>query len=468
MRPDFGKQQTNGENLFEKGRKERMKSENLYWIWLADRLSVASKRLLPLLETFGTPFEIFNLSEEELSASDSVSEDLAHRLADKSLEKAYQTIDYCTTHQIGILSYADPYYPSRLKNLQDPPAVLYYKGTLMPLDNKVCIAVVGTRKMSEYGKRAAYKMGYELAAAGAVVVSGMALGIDSVAACGAMAAEGKTIAVLGCGIDIVYPPQHRTLETFIERNGLVITEFAPGTAPSGANFPVRNRIISGLCQGTLIVEADEKSGAMITAKCALIQGRNVYAIPGNIDESNSLGTNLLIKGGATAVSSASDILVDYETLYGASLNYSALTYARSNYHFDEQVLEKMGVAARHYSERNYTASQPSPKQVPNPGELRPLRKPPRKAEEADRPSTVSESSKPPRAHEKRSDGSEEILRQLDDKCRTVFEGIPLDRAVTIDKLCNLGYTVGEVMAALTLLEIRGLISTLPGNLYIRR
>ena len=128
-----------------------MKSENLYWIWLADRLSVASKRLLPLLETFGTPFEIFNLSEEELSASDSVSEDLAHRLADKSLEKAYQTIDYCTTHQIGILSYADPYYPSRLKNLQDPPAVLYYKGTLMPLDNKVCIAVVGTRKMSEYG-----------------------------------------------------------------------------------------------------------------------------------------------------------------------------------------------------------------------------------------------------------------------------------------------------------------------------
>lgn len=447
-----------------------MKSENLYWIWLSERLGAGSRHMRPLIEKFESPFEVYNLSEEELVMSECVPENVAHLLANKSLDKALGIMDSCTVGNIGILTYADRFYPLSLKGIKDPPAVLYYKGSLIDLNEKLCIAVVGTRKMSEYGKRAAYKIGYELASAGVVVVSGMALGIDSVAACGAITAGGKTIAVLGCGVDMVYPRNHGKLKRIIENNGVVISELAPGTEPMGVNFPIRNRIISGLAQGTLVVEADEKSGAMITARAALLQGRDLFAIPGNIDESNSSGTNSLIKEGANTVLGAEDVIESYELLYGKFINYTGLAFSKEIYQYSENAIENMGIGARVYNNLHKDNRMGEIRT----SELRPSRKPPVKETKSDAPSTFSKDGLgldpklKPKAPQPKRDGSKELLEKLDDKSRMIFEEIPIDRAISIEKLCALGLTVGDVMSSLTVLEINGLISTLPGNLYIRR
>ena len=442
----------------------RKKSENLYWIWLAENLGAGNRHVVELVNFFGSAFDVYNAGEDDIIRSGCVNEVIAHKLADKSLKRAYEIIDYCALNNIGILSFSDEHYPDRLKTLQDPPAVLYYKGTLVPFDEKVCIGVVGTRKMSEYGKRAAYKIGYELASAGAIVVSGMALGIDAVAATGALVADGKTVAVLGCGIDVVYPTQHAKLKRTIEERGLVITEYSPGTRPYGTNFPIRNRIISGLCQGTLVVEADEKSGAMITAKCALVQGRGVFAVPGNIDESNSLGTNSLIRDGADAVTCAEDILVNYELLYAKSINYSGLTFAKSifDYETSERAFEKLGISTRQRGQEK------KEKHIFSTTQLRPTKKP-TLPEDITQPSTATEKKKEPIVKTKtHKDGSEELLASMDEKTRQIFNDFPMDRAVTMDNLCSMGHSIADITVALMTLEMNGLISTLPGNLFIRR
>ena len=444
--------------------KRKNKSENLYWVWLAESLGAGNRYVTRLMDFFGSAYNVYNATEEELIRSGCLGESAASKLADKSLKKAYAIIDYCAINNIGILSFVDDNYPERLKMLQDPPAVLYYKGTLPSFDSKLCIAMVGTRKISEYGKRSAYKIAYELASAGAIVVSGMALGVDSVAACGALVADGKTIAVLGCGIDVIYPSQHAKLQRTIEERGLVITEYSPGTKPFGTNFPVRNRIISGLSQGTLVVEADEKSGAMITAKCALMQGRGVFALPGNIDESNSMGTNSLIRDGATVATCADDILVNYELVYGKSLNYSALAFAKDT--FDESLcdkaLDRLGIAARPYKKTTDVVKDTS-------YQLRPTRKPPKATDEA-RPSTNPPIVKKLKAivEGKKTDNTEKILTELSEDTRNIFLDFPLDHAISMDDLCRMGHSISAVMSAITVLEMKGLISTLPGNLYIRR
>ncbi len=444
----------------------RIKSENLYWVWMTEQLGAGNKHIMRLVDSFGSAYEVYNATEEELVRSETLTDDMAHRLADKSLERAHQIIDYCAMNSIGILAYPDPNYPNRLKTMQDPPGVLYYKGTVPRFDEKLCIGVVGTRKMSDYGKRAAYKIAYELASAGAIIVSGMALGIDSVAATGALVADGMTVAVLGCGIDVVYPTQHGKLKRTIENRGLVITEFSPGTRPLGTNFPIRNRIISGLCQGTLVVEADDKSGAMITAKHALGQGRGIFAVPGNIDESNSMGTNSLIKTGALSVTSADDILSVYEMLYGKYLNYSALTFAKSifDYEKSEDAFDKLEISARPYG--NVVEKKEKSTSI-----LRPTRKPP-KAPEEELVSTnpkINEKKKPHIEFPKRLDEmSEEMLNELTEYEKKIIAVMPLDRAISIDQLASLGFIVNEAMAAMTMLEIKGFVSTLPGNLYIRR
>ena len=445
-------------------------SENLYWIWLSDRLGVASKYLTPLIERFESPFEIYSLTEDELIMSGCVPKDIASRLSNKNLGKAYNIMDSCTVGNIGILSYADKFYPASLRSIKDPPAVLYYKGSLIDFNEKLCIAVVGTRTMSEYGKRTAYKMGYELASAGAVVVSGMALGVDSVAACGAITAGGKTIAVLGCGVDIVYPREHAKLKKIIENNGVVISEFAPGTSPMGSNFPIRNRIISGIAQGTLVIEADARSGALITARSALVQGREVFAVPGNIDESNSSGTNAMIKGGATTVLSADDILINYELTYGRFLNYAGLAYSKQTYEYSEGAIERMGISSRRY---NNAHKENTSGELKTTG-LKIRNKPVADEKKSEAPSTKTKdgSGADPKAASKKApphkkDNSEELLAQMDEKTRRIFEEIPIDRAATIEMLCNLGFTAGDVLMATTALEMNGLINILPGGLYVR-
>jgi DNA processing protein len=205
------------------------------------------------------------------------------------------------------LTLDDPDYPALLRELPDAPPVLYVKGTLLDVD-QWAVAFVGTRRATVYGRDMTHELVSELVGAGITFVSGLALGIDAAAHKAALDAGGRTIAVMGCGIDIIYPPEHRHLAADIIENGAMVTEFPPGTPPEGKNFPVRNRTISGLSLGVVVVEAPASSGALLTAEQALEQGRDVFAVPGNVTARSSMGANRLIQQGAKLVISAGDIL----------------------------------------------------------------------------------------------------------------------------------------------------------------
>ena len=434
---------------------------NLYWIWLAEACGAASKSFVRLIDRFSDPFEIYSLDEEQIEHIEGIGERLKARLCDKQLEGAYSVIRACKSSKIDIITYGDKRYPSRLKKLEDAPAVLFCKGKFPDFDSRLCIGIVGTRKMSEYGKESAYKIAYEMAASNVVVVSGMALGIDSVAACGALAAGGTTVAVLGCGVDVVYPKQHAELYERIAKHGAVISEFMPSSSPDKYNFPIRNRIISGLCQGTLVVEGDRHSGALITARSALMQGRDVFALPGKINESNSEGPNELIRDGANVVLGAEDILSSYDFLYGDVINYKGLRKAQRKSALDESVIDELGVCAKSYkvSPVNEAAHV--------------------EYGEKEKGNTTSHTADSESTEKARQTATEEIkseaaprddsaLDGLDAGVRKIFEEMPIDTAVSPDMLVGEGADVSDVITALTFLELCGLVSSLPGGLYIRK
>lgn len=220
-------------------------------------------------------------------------------------------------HNKGIefITIIDKNYPIILKNIHLPPPALYYIGDLQSALSKNCISIVGSRKASYYGLKMSKKFGFELAKANITIVSGLARGIDTMAHMGAINANGMTIAVLGNGIDIIYPKENNNLYKDITEQGVIISEFPPGTPPLSYNFPQRNRIISGLSMGTVIIEASKKSGSLITAKYALEQGREVYALPGNISNGNSMGSNGLIREGAKIILETKDILEDIYPMF---------------------------------------------------------------------------------------------------------------------------------------------------------
>ncbi len=415
----------------------------LYWIWLARACGVASKNFVRLIERFETPFDIYSLGEEQIEYIEGIGEQLKAKLSDKNLEPSYSVLKFCKKNRVDIITYGDKRYPSTLRRLEDPPAVLFCRGKFPDFNTRLCIAVVGTRKMSEYGKQAAYKIAYEMAAANAVVVSGMALGIDGVASGGAIAAGGETVAVLGSGIDVVYPKQHSDLYDKIVKSGAVITEFMPSTSPEKYNFPVRNRIISGLCQGTLVVEGDRKSGALITAKSAITQGREVFALPGQIYESNSEGPNELIRNGAYVALGADDIINHYDFLYHDVINYRGLKKAKSRSELDEDFLEELNICAKSYKKAEFEMPE-------NPSAPEQKRE-----EEKEREST-------------NAPVNEELLAGLDENTKRIFSQMPIDSAISPDRLVEDGFGASDVVTALTMLELCGLVSSLPGGLYIRK
>ena len=320
--------------------------------------------------------------------------------------------------------------------------------------------------MSEYGMRAAYKIAYEVAASGAVVVSGMALGIDGIASSAAVAARGKTVAVLGCGIDILYPKEHSKLKDIISENGAVITEYPPSTPPYAANFPVRNRIISGLGQGTVVIDADIGSGSMITAKKAILQGRDVYAVPGNIDAQNTSGANSLIRDGAQAVLCGADIVKNYLYMYREVLDMQGLHAAEAHSELSPEAVRNMGVGMRtrdiSTADREIKIGYRAERKMPAIPKINNDIK-----EETEPLSDITNASENPKPKET-GDNSSKILESLSEKQRKIFDELPLDRAVTVDYLTKTGFALGEVISALTVLEIKGLAISLPGALYMRK
>lgn len=291
----------------------------IHWIWLSRLPRVTAKQKLSLLQQLRDPEEIYRAHETVLCRLEGMTEKALESLSDKDLTEARQILKTCSEKSISILTYGDGAYPSRLKNIEEPPLVLYYKGCLPDWDNMPVIAVVGTRKASPYGLRTAGRLGYQIAACGGLVVSGGADGIDGMAMEGALSAGKKTVAVLGFGADVVYPAKHKDLFARTEKQGCLLTEYIPGTPPNSWNFPQRNRIISGLAAGVLVVEAPEKSGALNTARHAADQGRDIYVVPGNVDAQCCAGSNQLLLERAMPVFSGWDVVREYESLYPQSV-----------------------------------------------------------------------------------------------------------------------------------------------------
>lgn len=450
------------------------------WIWLASKCGIASKELPRLIEKLGEIEKIYSADYDQYLET-GVSERLCEDLCDKSLTYATQILNYCHSARVGILCYDDERYPMSLRALADPPAVLYYKGNLPDLNKRLCISMVGTRYMSEYGMRAAYKISYEVASSGAVVISGMALGIDGISSAAAIAAGGSTVAVYGCGIDKVYPPEHLNLSKIIQKNGAIMTEFAPGMPPKKGNFPIRNRIISGLSQGAVIVDADNRSGALITANTARLQGKDIYAVPGNIDSETASGTNALIRDGAQAVLCGYDVISNYAYLYKDSIDIQRLRMAENHSDINLSLIKQMQIAVKAGGRReNNEKRTPAELGVAESkrvskrragGDEKPMKKTadspkPQKSDFAEKTEIHGAGNVTPKTSV--GDNSMKIVESLSEKQRRIFDELPLDKAVTVDYFTALGFPMGEVMSTLTILEIKGLISSLPGALYVRK
>ena len=410
----------------------------IHWIWFATRPSVSDRARAALLRHFGDAEDVYFASKEDYAAAE-LTEDGIASLSDKDLRGTRTVLDECSRKNIRILTLRDAAYPGRLKNISDPPCVLYYKGSLPDMDDRPVIAVVGTRHASGYGLSTAKRMGYQIASCGGIVVSGMAYGVDGMAMAGALSAGMPVIGVLGCGVDIVYPLSNQALFADTQRCGCLLSEFPPGTAPAKWNFPRRNRIISGLSCGVLVIEAPEKSGALITARQAADQGRDVFVVPGNIDVDTCKGSNALLRDGAIAVSSGWDVLSEYAAQYPHAVSQST-GHTRQNAYADE--LEKQ--YAEMEKDRPKVAQKPA-----IPGKKQ-KEKPSGKKKEIDNgaSSPYIDAVDVPAL----TDEESKIVEQL-------RQGVSL----VDDIIAATGLGTGPILAALTMLEIKGVITRLPGK-----
>lgn len=287
-----------------------------YWLWLTTRKGLSNISIFELLERFGTPEAVHFADGGEYDQIPGVTPMGKSSLLDKSMDEPNRILSECERLGQRILTVADAGYPERLKNIYDPPAVLYLQGRDIAFDDEVVVSLIGSREPTAYGIAQAQRLGHDLAYQGAVVVSGLARGLDSEGLRGALRGGGTVCGVLGGGLDVIYPRENRFLYQDVAAAGLLISEYPPGTETIPAHFPARNRIISGLSLGVVVVEGGQGSGTRITARDALDQGRDVFAVPGPVDGPLSYMPNALIrKGEAKLITSASDVLEEYADLY---------------------------------------------------------------------------------------------------------------------------------------------------------
>lgn len=374
----------------------------LYWLWLATRPGMTEREKMVVLAHFGSPEDCYYA--DEFSGIENLSKSALEVLCDKDLKEAESISEACQRKKIHILTYGDDLYPSLLRNIIDPPLVLYYRGNLPDFDREPMIGVVGTRKASAYGLSTARQMGRQIAAHGGIVVSGMAEGIDAQATWGALDADKPAIGILGSGVDKVYPACNRDLYRKMEQYGCLISEYPPGTAPDRWHFPRRNRIISGLSNGVLVVEAPQKSGALITARQALEQGRDVFVVPGNIGVASCEGSNALLKDGAAMVTSGWDVIGEYA------------------YRYPDKIHKEIHVV-----------------------------------EEAD-DKIVVDNTNPPLYSD-----LENIAADLSDTEKVILAAIGTGEQLVDTVIAKTGLSSSDVLAALTMLEVSGYVTTRPGG-----
>ena len=417
----------------------------IHWIWLAHRPGVSDRMKVRLLQHFREPEDIYFADGEAYRHVEGMTAEAAEGLKDKNLTAAEDILESCHREGLHILTFQDAAYPSKLKNIADPPILLYYKGQLPDLDALPVIGVVGTRKASAYGMQTAKRMGYQIGKCGGIVVSGMAYGIDGMAMSGALTAGQITVGVLGCGADIVYPLSNRALFRDVQQYGCILSEFAPGTQPARWTFPKRNRIISGLSNGVLVVEAPEGSGALITAGYALEQGRDVFVVPGNIDQPSFVGSNRLLRDGATLVSSGWDILSEYRALYPDKIHRDNGPSSQTAY--PDEVEKALS-----------DTEKPLPKVAQNPalpGKNKALKK------KLEKKSIDNEPS------EAYSDVNTTLPKLSADE-QLIADALSSGERLVDDVIAETGLTAGKMLALLTMLELKGVIKRLPGKRIARK
>lgn len=406
-----------------------------YWIWLTTLSGVSTQTQLRLLRQFGSPETVFRADDETLERMEGLRTPELQALRFRDLRRAEDVLEDCRKMGFHIITMQDAEYPQRLLSIETPPLVLYYQGTLLPFDDLPVISVVGTRKASLYGLTEAKTLGSQLARCGGTVISGGAEGVDTMALEGALQENVPVAAVLGNGLDVTYPKMNKKLFERILERGCLVSEYVPGTPPYGKNFPKRNRILSGLSLGVVVVEAKQKSGSLITAELALEQGRDVYAVPGNIGEACCEGSNQLLQDGAALVTRGWDVLQNYQARYPSLLRYA--------------------------DGGRKTA------------EFRPLQKP-AKPDPAPAAADEAESGKNPADSEKRIDngqkrnyiGRKQTMETLNQQERVLME-LLLENRKHVDELIDeSGLTAAQVSSAVTMLELKGCVTRLPGNWLI--
>lgn len=395
----------------------------IHWIWLATRQGINDRDKASLLEHFQDPEDLYYAPD---SAFDTFPEEARAALTDRDLSGAEKILSDCMEKDIRICTYRDAAYPNRLRNIADPPLVLYYKGKLPELDSLPCIAVVGTRKATAYGVKSARQMAYQIAQCGGLVVTGLAEGIDGAGATGALMGGGTVVGVLGNGADVVYPAFHRGIYEDTQRNGCLLTEFPPGTPPYKWNFPKRNRIISGLCCGVLVVEAPQKSGSLITARDAAEQGRDVFVVPGNVDVETFVGSNALLRQGATPVTCGWDVISEYTHLYPGKVRQPGVLKMQP------------------------TESQPMVAQKPLT-----LKKEPSAARKKDK-KDIDKAASP---------SYSDISDSLSPEEKAIVSALQSGESLKDAIIAQTGLSAAKVSSLLTVMQIKGIISAKPGNIF---
>lgn len=405
-----------------------------YWIWLSTRKEMKGQEIAAVLQYFGDPESIYYAPAEAYRQVPGMSGKALGSLQDKSLEKPRRILDRCFREEITLLTWKDPAYPARLKGIADPPVLLYCKGRMPDGETAPLIGAVGTRSFSDHGLQMSRQLGYQLGKGGAVVVSGMAGGIDAGVISGALAAGGAVIGILGCGVDLVYPASNRELFEQVQNHGCLISEYPPGTQPYKWNFPRRNRLISGVSNGVLVVEAPEKSGALITARQASEQGRELYAVPGNANAPSCRGSNQLLRDGAVMVSSGWDILERYQH------RYACVAFCDEDCPSPEEL------------ERITLDIMKSPMQSGK----KPVQNPPKEKKVIDNPPN------PPYID------VEKMLSRLSEQEAAIVSQLTGGARAMDDVIYSAGLSMGKAMSLLTMLEIKGVLRRLPGNLIALR
>lgn len=470
----------------------KIKNKNaLYWVWLAEICKPASRRAVRLINMFGTPEKIFKLKPAELLASGIVNDNdrIYAEILMHNLQPAEDIISWCDLSSVKIVTPDSNSYPVNFLSLIDAPLVLYVLGELPDFSSRCSVSIVGTRKMTKYGATQAFRFGYALGKGGAVTVSGLALGVDGLAMASAIEGGGTVVGIIGSGVDKLYPKDHAFLFKQCIRNGAVISEYAPGTSPSRQNFPQRNRLISALSQGTVIIEGDIVSGAMITARHALYQGKDLFALPGSVDSELSAGPNSLIKEGAFAVTSAHDVLERYDFIYSSAVSSAAAfkclvgvdaersadkTAAKYRTHGtlrseNEVYYGNAEGAGDNFAKSSVVATSEPPAEFHTFENMRnvPTEKKTLKTEKTEKAKRGKDGLKNPLFKAEKTVSSKIDFSMLSETDLSVYAAMIPDTPMLPDEIIVKGLGAKDIMSSLTLLEISGAVEAGAAGYYMR-